>query len=61
MGGTKYLKQLLDRFDGNMTKAVAGYNAGPGAVEQHGGLPPYPETQNYVSKVMDNFRHYKGV
>ena len=61
MGGTKYLKQLLDRFDGNMTKAIAGYNAGPGAVEQYGGLPPYRETQDYVSKVLDNYRHYKGM
>lgn len=61
MAGTKYLKQLLDRFDGNMTKALAGYNAGPGAVEHYGGLPPYAETQDYVTKVMDNFRNYKGM
>ncbi len=61
MGGTKYLKQLLERFDGNMTKAIAGYNAGPGAVEQYGGLPPYRETQDYVTKVLDNYRHYKGM
>jgi soluble lytic murein transglycosylase-like protein len=61
MGGTKYLKSLMTRFDGNLTKVIAGYNAGPGAVEQHGGLPPFPETQNYVARVMDNYRHYKGV
>lgn len=61
MAGSKYLRQLMDRFDGNMTKAIAGYNAGPGAVEQYGGLPPYAETQNYVSKVLENFRNYKGM
>jgi soluble lytic murein transglycosylase-like protein len=61
MGGTRYLKSLSDRFSGNLTKVIAGYNAGPGAVEKHGGLPPFPETQNYVSRVMDNYQHYKGV
>lgn len=61
MSGTKYLKQLLDRFDGNMTKAIAGYNAGPGAVEKYGGLPPYAETQDYVTKVLGNYRNYKGM
>jgi len=60
MGGAKYLKQLLDRFDGNMTKAIAGYNAGPGAVEKYGGLPPFAETQNYVTKVMGYYQNYKG-
>jgi len=60
MGGAKYLKQLLTRFDGNQTKAIAGYNAGPGAVEKFGGLPPYPETQDYVAKVMGYYQSYKG-
>ncbi|MEW6281534.1 MAG: lytic transglycosylase domain-containing protein [Candidatus Eremiobacterota bacterium] len=59
MGGTKYLRQLLDRFNGNMTRAIAGYNAGPGAVEQHGGIPPYPETQNYVACVLEFYQRYK--
>ena len=52
-GGTKYLRQLLDRFDGDMTKVVAGYNAGPNAVAQYGGVPPYEETQTYVARVFD--------
>lgn len=60
MGGTKYLKQLMDRFDGNLTKVIAGYNAGPGAVEKHGGVPPYAETQNYVKKVLDNYQEFKA-
>lgn len=52
MGGAKYLRQMLDRFDGNVSMAVAAYNAGPGAVEKYGGIPPYRETQNYVIKVL---------
>lgn len=60
MGGTLYLRQLMDRFDGNLTKVIAGYNAGPGAVEKHGGVPPYQETQDYVAKVLDNYRYYSS-
>ena len=52
-GGTKYLRQLLDRFDGDVTKVVAGYNAGPNAVAQYGGVPPYEETRTYVARVFD--------
>lgn len=50
-GGTKYLRQLMDRFDGDLTKVVAGYNAGPNAVAKHGGIPPYAETRTYVARV----------
>lgn len=52
-GGTKYLRQLLDRFDGDVTKVIAGYNAGPNAVQKHGGIPPYAETRTYVARVLD--------
>jgi soluble lytic murein transglycosylase-like protein len=47
---------MLDTFGGDLQKAVAAYNAGPGAVKDYGGVPPYKETQNYVSKVLDIYR-----
>lgn len=59
MGGTLYLRQLMDQFDGNLTKVLAGYNAGPGAVQKYNGIPPYEETQNYVAKVLGNYQAYK--
>ena len=52
-GGAKYLREMLDTFDGDVKKAVAAYNAGPNAVKAYGGVPPYAETQNYVSNVLD--------
>ena len=50
-GGVYYLRSLLDRFEGNTQLAVAGYNAGPGAVERFGGVPPYAETIEYIERV----------
>lgn len=55
-GGAKYLRQMLDAFDGDVRRAVAAYNAGPQAVKDYGGVPPYQETQNYVNKVLDIYR-----
>ena len=55
-GGAQYLKQMLDTFDGDLRKAVAAYNAGPEAVREYGGVPPYSETQQYVSSVLDLYR-----
>ena len=59
-GGTRYLRGLLDRFNGDVKRAVAAYNAGPGAVEKYDGVPPYRETQNYVSAVLDSYGKYKA-
>ena len=51
-GGSRYLKSLLDRFDGKVSLALAAYNAGPSRVETHKGIPPYRETQNFVKEVL---------
>lgn len=53
--GTKYLAWLLKRFNGDVKLALAGYNAGEGSVDKYQGVPPYPETQNYVNTIVSNY------
>jgi soluble lytic murein transglycosylase-like protein len=57
--GAKYLRQQLDAFGGDETLALAAYNAGAGAVKKYGGVPPYAETQNYVTKVLGYANEYR--
>jgi soluble lytic murein transglycosylase-like protein len=59
MGGTRYLKQLLKRFDGELPLALAAYNAGPSMVENYKRIPPFPETEDFVEKVMKYFAAFK--
>jgi soluble lytic murein transglycosylase-like protein len=59
-GGAKYLRAQLDAFGGDVARALAAYNAGPGAVQRYGGVPPYAETQNYVRAVQANAAAYRG-
>lgn len=54
-GGVKLLRELLNQFGGNLTNTVAAYNAGAGAVQQYGGVPPYQETQLYVNRVLSTY------
>ena len=58
-GGARYLGELTSQFGGNTEDALAAYNAGPGAVEQYGGIPPYAETQSYVANVLSNAEAYQ--
>jgi soluble lytic murein transglycosylase-like protein len=58
-GGTQYLKSLMEKYH-SIPNALAAYNAGPGAVDQHGGIPPYRETQNYVKRVLQYQQQYQA-
>lgn len=59
LGGTRYLRVLANMFNGDIMLTVAGYNAGENAVIRYGGIPPYPETQGYVTRVVENYQRYR--
>lgn len=59
MGGTKYLSELLRKYDGNLKFALAGYNAGPGNVDKYDGIPPFSETQTYVKRVIGYLKNFE--
>ena len=58
-GGSRYLRMMLDQFKGDLDLALAAYNAGPTAVRNYGGIPPYAETIRYIDKVKRYLRHYR--
>ena len=59
-GGTRHLKRLINKYDGNVKMALAAYNAGETVVAQYNGVPPYPETKTYIQRVMEFYRELTG-
>ena len=59
--GSKYIRILLDRFNGDILLTIAAYNAGPGTIKRYAGIPPYTETKRYIKKVLTLFDYYRGV
>ncbi len=59
LGGTKYLRILIDKFGNDARKILAAYNAGPNVIERYSGVPPYPETITYIKKVISGWKYYK--
>ena len=60
MGGTWYLKQLMKKYNSDLSLSLAAYNAGPEAVNKYGDIPPFPETKNYVQRVLEFYHHYRN-
>lgn len=58
LGGARYLRELIERWGGDLVRVAASYNAGPGAVEKYGGVPPYAETRGYVKRILKHYRAY---